>query len=147
MTTMRHDRQRRDRRTQRGQALVEFSLALPIFLLMIVAVFDLGRGVYAYNGVSEAAREIARITATHVGNPIGTSAATVDRIDVQRNLTPGMGPPTFSCSDLYGAAVADADCTSGDYVKVTVTASYAPVSTLGMIGPVTLSSSSSVQVP
>ena len=144
MSTMRPLHQRR---TERGQALVEFALAIPIFILMLVAVFDLGRGVYAYNGVSEAAREIARITSTHVGNPIGTSAATLDRVAVQRGLTPGMGTPTFGCTDLYGNAVAAADCTAGDYVKVTVTANYTPLSTLGMVGPVTLSSTSSVQVP
>jgi len=132
---------------ERGQALVEFSLAIPIFLLMLVAVFDVGKGVYMYNGVSEAAREIARITATHVGNPIGTNTETLNRIAVQRALVPDLGTPVFSCTDLYGAAVADADCGSGDYVRVTVTAAYAPISPLGMLGPLTLSSTSSVQVP
>ncbi|MHB8891144.1 MAG: TadE/TadG family type IV pilus assembly protein [Candidatus Limnocylindrales bacterium] len=133
--------------SERGQALVEFSLAILVFLVMLVAVFDLGRGVYTFNGVSEAAREIARITATHVGNPVGTNTATVNRIDVQRRLVPDMGTPVFACTDLYGAPVADEKCNSGNYVKVTVTASYAPISLLGMLGPVTLSSTSSVQVP
>ena len=51
---------RRDRRS-RGQSLVEFSLVIPIFLLLLIAVFDLGRGVFAYNTLTNAAREGARM--------------------------------------------------------------------------------------
>ena len=140
-------RRRHDRGTGRGQALTEFALAIPVFLLILVGVFDLGRAVYMYNGVAEAARDIARITATHVGNPIGSSRATVDRIAVQRGLVPGLGAPGFSCVSLYGTTVADADCTSGNYVVVASTAEFAPVSGFGFLGTVTLSSTSSVQVP
>jgi len=46
---------------RRGQALVEFALVIPIFLLMLVALFDLGRAVFAYNSVTNAAREGARL--------------------------------------------------------------------------------------
>jgi Flp pilus assembly protein TadG len=53
-----------------GQALVEFALVLPIFLLIVFGVFDLGRGVYAYNTVANAAREGARVAAV---NQIATS--------------------------------------------------------------------------
>ena len=42
------------RLARRGQALVEFSLAIPVFLVMILGVFDLGRGIYMYNGLAEA---------------------------------------------------------------------------------------------
>ncbi len=143
---MSHQR-RHDRGTGRGQALTEFALAIPVFLLLLVGVFDLGRAVYMYNGVAEAARDIARITATHVGNPVGTSSATVARVATQRGLVPGLGDPAFSCVSLYGTAVDDADCTSGDYVVVTSTAAFAPVSGFGLLGSVTLASSSSVQVP
>lgn len=49
------------RRRARGQSLVEFALILPIFLLMIMGVVDFGRAIYAYNAVSNAAREGARL--------------------------------------------------------------------------------------
>lgn len=49
------------RQRSRGQSLVEFSLVIPIFLLMLIAVFDLGRGVFAYNTLTNAAREGARM--------------------------------------------------------------------------------------
>ena len=49
------------RRQHRGQALVEFGLALPILILLLVGIFDLGRAVYAFNTVNNAAREGARL--------------------------------------------------------------------------------------
>ncbi len=48
-------------RRHRGQALVEFALVIPLFLLMMVALFDLGRAVFAYNTLTNAAREGARL--------------------------------------------------------------------------------------
>jgi Flp pilus assembly protein TadG len=45
---------------RRGQGLVEFALILPILVLVLVGVFDAGRMVYAYNAVSNAAREAGR---------------------------------------------------------------------------------------
>jgi Flp pilus assembly protein TadG len=40
--------------------MVEFALVIPLFLLMLVALFDLGRAVFAYNTLTNAAREGAR---------------------------------------------------------------------------------------
>jgi Flp pilus assembly protein TadG len=129
----------------RGQALVEFSLAIIVFLMMVLGIFDLGRGIYVYNGVSQAAREVARVTAVHPGSPLGTSTQTADRVATQRALVPDMGTPTISCETLYGAV--SSTCASGDFVKVTVTAGYTPISLLGLGGPITLSSTSSVVIP
>lgn len=52
---------RRPTGSSRGQSLVEFALVLPIFLLVVVAIVDLGRGVFAYNSVTNAAREASRL--------------------------------------------------------------------------------------
>lgn len=45
----------------RGQAIVEFALVLPIFVLVLVGIFDLGRAAYAYNTISNASREAVRL--------------------------------------------------------------------------------------
>lgn len=45
----------------RGQALVETALILPILLLIIIALFDVGRAVFAYNTATNGAREAARL--------------------------------------------------------------------------------------
>jgi hypothetical protein len=52
-------RMRRDR--SRGQALVEFALVIPIFVLLLVGLFDIGRAVWNYNTVANSAREAARV--------------------------------------------------------------------------------------
>jgi Flp pilus assembly protein TadG len=44
-----------------GQALVEFALILPIALIVLLAVFDVGRAVFMYNGLTNAVREGARL--------------------------------------------------------------------------------------
>ena len=42
-------------RDHRGQSLVEFALILPIFVLILVGLFDFGAGIYAFNTISQAA--------------------------------------------------------------------------------------------
>ena len=49
------------RRRKRGQALVEFALVFPIFLLAMFGLFDIGRAVFAYNEITNAAREGTRM--------------------------------------------------------------------------------------
>jgi hypothetical protein len=67
-------------RAGRGQSLVEFSLVIPLFLLLLIAVFDLGRGVFAWNTLTNAAREGTRMaivnqdTATIIANAKAATA-------------------------------------------------------------------------
>jgi hypothetical protein len=139
----------RRRAPQRGQAVVEFALAIPIFMMLMMGVFDLGRGVYMWNGLSQAAREIARTTSVHPGITLGTSADTRDTVETQKALVPGLfDPPTYACIDIAGDVVTHPmPCVSGEYVRVTVTATYTPVTLFGMTGPISMSSTSSVQIP
>lgn len=51
------------RRGMRGQALVEFALALPIVFLIIFGLIDMGLFVYGHSTLSQAAREGARVGA------------------------------------------------------------------------------------
>lgn len=67
------------RGAHRGQSLVEFALVLPIFLMLLVGVFDLGHVVWANNAISTAAREATRFAVVHGGNstcPVGPHSAT-----------------------------------------------------------------------
>jgi Flp pilus assembly protein TadG len=59
----------RRRHGQRGQALLEFALVLPIFILLLVAIFDLGRAAFAYNTLTNAAREGARMAIVNQYKP------------------------------------------------------------------------------
>jgi Flp pilus assembly protein TadG len=46
---------------RRGQSLVEFAVVLPIFLLLFMAIIDLGSAVFTYNSLTNATREGARL--------------------------------------------------------------------------------------
>jgi Flp pilus assembly protein TadG len=43
-----------------GQALVEFALVLPLLVLLIFGLFDLGWSIYANNTIADAARQGSR---------------------------------------------------------------------------------------
>jgi len=49
------------RRRSRGQSLVEFSLVFPIIVLLIVGFFEIGRAVFAFNTIANAARQAVRV--------------------------------------------------------------------------------------
>ena len=49
------------RRDEGGQSMVEFALIIPLFVLVLLGLFDVGRAVYAYNTVNNAAREAGRL--------------------------------------------------------------------------------------
>jgi hypothetical protein len=51
------------RHSRAGQALVEFALVLPLFLVAIFGLIDVGRLVYQHSVLSQAAREGARLAA------------------------------------------------------------------------------------
>jgi Flp pilus assembly protein TadG len=137
---------------QRGQALVEFSLTILVFLGLLMAVVDLGRGIYMYNGVSEAARELARVTSVHQGSALGNSAQTTDVLNAQKKLIPNLQNPTYACVDITDTAVplSSGICpvNAGNRVKVTITAPYQPLTPLiSLSGIWTMSSTSSTEIP
>jgi Flp pilus assembly protein TadG len=148
-------------RIERGQALVEFSLSILIFIVMLMGIFDVGRAIFMYNGVSEAARDIARRTSVYpysgIGgsNYLGSSLETQSVINTHKSLVPGMTPlstgaPDFECVDIAGDPSTNNTCGSGDaqdYVRVTVHGTYQPVTLLGITGPITLSATSTVAIP
>ena len=57
----------RRRSSPRGQSLVEFAMVIPVFLMLLVAVFDLGHVVWANDALGTAAREAARFAVIHGG--------------------------------------------------------------------------------
>ena len=70
----RHDR-------SRGQAMVEFALVIPVFILLMVSLFDFGRVVWVNDTLATAAREAVRFAIVHGGSesnscPVGPASAT-----------------------------------------------------------------------
>jgi hypothetical protein len=134
------------RGSERGQALVEFALTIVIFVMLLLGVLDFGRAIFMYNGVSQAARDLARVTSVHPGSPLGQSPETLDVLAGAQDSIMGLGEPTYSCVSIRGAAVSGT-CQPGNWVKVDVSATYEPTTPLLNLWDMTLSSSSSVQIP
>ena len=152
-------RRRSGTRRDRGQSLVEFALVLIPFLLILMGILDLGRGIYASNGVAQAARELARVTSVHTCDTtkptctLGTSPETADVRGTQNNLVPGLasGTVTYTCTSMADATLSNVDCQSipdPAYVKVTVTVPFQVITPLlSMVAPTSLSSTTHVEIP
>jgi hypothetical protein len=136
----------------RGQTLAEFALALPVFLFILMGIFDFGQAIYMYNGVSQASRELARATSVHrcAGSPctLGNSAETQAVLATQNKLIPNLQDPTFACVDIDGSAINSATtCLPGNQVRVRIVARYSPITPLlGLTGTWDLQSTSSVSI-
>jgi hypothetical protein len=73
---------RRRGRSQRSQALIEFSLVSPVLLLLLFGIVDLGRGIFYYDTLNHAAREGAR-TAIRASNQLPTNADVLSTVQAQ----------------------------------------------------------------
>lgn len=98
------------RRRSRGQAMVEFALVVPVFILLLVGLFDVGRAVYAHHTVNNAAREGARLAIVdqyedHIKAEAVTAATAVD-IGEDDVTVAFQEPDGSACASLGTPAVA-----------------------------------------
>lgn len=109
----------------RGQSLVEFALVLPVFFLFVFGIIDGGRAILAYNQMSQATRNVARVAsvtcfdtttrcdATTSGSPVKNA------IDAQGAGLQGPTTWTVLCIDP-ATGTPPATCEPGYIVRVTV---------------------------
>ena len=103
-----------------GQALVEFSLVLPIFLAILMGAVDLGRVVWASDSLAAAAREAARYGIVHGGsasNPCPVGPPSPDAVIPAPSAT--CPYPAPSKQSIRDRAIAYA-IAGGEQVTVTV---------------------------
>ncbi|MET3367798.1 UNVERIFIED_CONTAM: Flp pilus assembly protein TadG [Jeotgalibacillus campisalis] len=84
---------------QSGAVAVEFALVLPIFLVLVLGIFEFGRAFNIQISLSEAAREAARYAAIHQSDS------------------------TYSLGDAQAAGVAAAPTVDLDPGDITITSS------------------------
>lgn len=137
------------RRRGRGQGLVEFALVFPIFIVLVFALFDIGRAVFAYNEVTNAAREGARLAMVNQNKP-----SIQQRIQGQSSGTAVASCVYFIESDSVfptcnkSTITPSAQCTAvpkvGCIAHVEVWTQYRAITPLigNFIGPVTLTANS-----
>ena len=92
-------------RRHSGQSMIEFALLAPVFFLLLLGTMDLGRGIYIYNTISDAAREGTR-AAIPYDSPLPTNAQVVAA--VQSKLGGGFALTTDPCSGQPETAICPA---------------------------------------
>jgi len=80
---------RRSVRDDRGAALVEFAIVLPMLLLVVWGIVDFGRLFFTSNSLATSVREGARYAAVLSSPSAGTAAI---KSKVQASFTPFGGP-------------------------------------------------------
>jgi Flp pilus assembly protein TadG len=94
-------RRDRHRSRSRGQALVEFAIIVPVFMLLLFALLDFGRVIYAQQTIAQDAREGARAgLVAALDNPVTTASYQKIR-DAALKMTPGV---TLANANITGNA-------------------------------------------
>jgi len=128
---------------QRAQALVEFAIALPVLLALLVGIMEVGRMVFMYALVVNSSREAARYASAYGRSDNGyLRYKYCDGIKATANQTayivkltsitisydhPGTADPGKTCTYSGGEDPAVTGVDSGWRVTVTVTADYKPM--------------------
>lgn len=135
-----HARLRALRRNERGTALVEFALVLPILMALVIGILDFGRALNYYNQLSQLAGQGARAAAVDCSPDGQTCPLPTGSKLIQTQLT-----GTYAAGGLNGAMSACITGASGIGQPVTVTASYgfAPVGFLPFLSGTTFTISAS----
>jgi len=128
----------------RGQAIIEFAIVLPILLLILVGILEVGRMVFIYSAVSNASRNAVRYASAYGLNNDGLhkyndcssiksvayqSAYLVPDSDVSITIRyyASDGSTSKGVCDAGSGEDGDISVTTGDIVEVQVSASYSPM--------------------
>ena len=124
---------------------MEFALILPIFVLVLVGIFDMGRAVYDFNVISNAARQAIRLaivdqnTTKITNEAVQHSTGVAGAGDVTVSFLDGATATTYNqCS------AAPTGCKLGWYAVVTVSYDYTAATPLigNLIGTIHMTSTS-----
>ena len=138
----------------RGQSLAEFALVFPIFILIVVAIFDLGRAVFVYNGLTNAAREAVRLAIVNQDKDLVRDRAQDMALGI--GITSDAAATTSYWSRVGGIddVKANAECGADVPMRVGCIAVVEPQATWqaitpiigNLIGPITLTARSELAV-
>jgi Flp pilus assembly protein TadG len=117
---------------QRGVAMVEFAITLPLLLLLLFGIAEFGRMLYQYNSLQQASRDAARYVAGQAWN------ATLGKVELSGNLLSQTknvavfgvpANPNGYLAVVPGLTAADVSVTDagGNHVQVTITHTFQPV--------------------
>lgn len=104
-----------------GQALAEFALVFPVFVLLLAGMIDFGLGLYSYMGLISAAREGGRLAVTNCKATDCAGAVSAKAQAASNGLNPSV---TVACATTAGTAEQCSASSSGDTVTVTLSYTY-----------------------
>jgi len=107
----------KSRNKQRGATLVEFSIAVTVFLLTMFAVLEFGRVLWTHNALMDAARKGARYAVLHKADQIDS----VKNVVVYDNPAGGTTPLLENLSTANVQVVYNNFTLDGGTVQVTIT--------------------------
>jgi hypothetical protein len=99
---------------KKGQALVEFAIILPIFLYMVIIVFDFGRAMLDYSILNTAVREGTRMAV------VGSSEA-----DINSRISDICG--ALEGFDIGGVVYYSAGSIDDPKIGIAITYNYPPI--------------------
>ncbi|MGF6557969.1 Flp pilus assembly protein TadG [Pseudomonas sp. S30_BP2TU TE3576] len=118
------------RQRQQGLAMVEFTLVLPVLLLLLLAFGEFGRMLYQYNVLLQASRDADRFVASQAWNSTLGMITLSDTLLTQTQNVAVYGVPantgTAVVSGLTTGNVVVA-AVGTDHVRVTITYTFCPV--------------------
>jgi len=120
------------RQRQQGLAMVEFTLVLPVLLLLLLAFGEFGRMLYQYNLLLQASRDADRFVASQAWDSTLGKVSLSPTLQTQTKnvavfgVPVDTGPETKVLSRLTTGDVVVAP-EGTDHVRVTITYTYCPV--------------------
>jgi len=131
-----------------GQSMVEFALILPLFVLFIVGIFDLGRAFFDFIAITNAAREGARVATFWPGKTTGNNV--VNAVNTEFGSSPSVkiecwnGGPDYEEKPQNNTPL---ECDSGKPVRVTVTYQFYPILKFFFPNPIDLTRTAEMMLP
>ena len=68
-------------RNEKGAALVEFAIALPVLILLVFGIVDVGRLLYTQITLHEAVQEGTLYASTHPDDPLGSRNRVIESVE------------------------------------------------------------------
>lgn len=120
----------KQRQHQQGLAMVEFTLVLPILLLLLLAFGEFGRMLYQYNVLLQASRDADRFVASQAWNStLGTITLSNALLTQTKNVAVYGVPANTGTAVVSGLTIGNVDVAAvgTDHVRVTITYTFCPV--------------------
>lgn len=117
---------------QKGVAMVEFAIALPLLLLLLFGIAEFGRMLFQYNSLLQASRDAGRYAASEAWN------ATLGKVDLSGDLqarvksvavygVPAAQPGAATAVPGLTTSQVQVSALGSDHVQVSITYTFQPV--------------------